>query len=334
MNSEHIDLANKCKVISAINDTLSNAANALSYLVHKLDDEFSKAIDILNCRTGLVLTTGVGKSGHIAQKLAATLTSTGTPATFLDPLNALHGDLGIVREGDVIIAFSNSGESHELVALTPTLKQRKVPVIAITGRAPSSLSKLADITLVGAIEREACPLNLAPTTSTTVAITLGDALAVGLMVSGDYKPTDFALNHPAGNLGRTLTLRVQDIISGSSMPDTASAKDSFFDIVCKISSSGSGAVCITDSNECVLGIITDGDIRRTVQSNHPNQLVHLYASQFMTQNPISANLEMLAKDAMNLMEQRTSQISVLPVVSESNTYQGMIRLHDLTIAGI
>ncbi len=334
MNSEHHNLTDKQEIIDSINDTFKIAANALLDLVDQLDDVFSSAIDILNRRSGLVITTGVGKSGHIAQKLAATLTSTGTPAIYLDPLNALHGDLGIVREGDVIIAFSYSGESHELIALTPTLKQRKVPIIAITGRSPSTLSKLATITLVGTIEREACPLNLAPTTSTTVAITLGDALAVGLMVAGNYRPNEFALNHPAGSLGRTLTLRVQDIISGINMPATASADDGFYEIVCQISSSGSGAVCITDSSNHIQGIVTDGDIRRTIQSHQPDQLTHLTANEFMTQKPISVNLDMLAKDAMNLMEHRSSQISVLPITDELNAYQGIIRLHDLIISGI
>lgn len=334
MKDQYSNSENRHEVTNAINDTLSIAANALLSLTHRLDDEFARAIEILRDRTRFVITTGVGKSGHIAQKLAATLTSTGTPTTFLDPLNALHGDLGIVAEGDVVIAFSNSGESHEIVALTPTLKQRNVPIIAITGRAPSTLSELAKVTLVGAIEKEACPLNLAPTTSTTVAITLGDALAVGLMIAGNYKPTDFALNHPAGSLGRKLTLRVRDIVDGGIMPETASVEESFFDVVCKISSSGTGAVCVTDCDDSILGIVTDGDIRRTVQSNPPDRLTHLTAETIMTRNPVSAHLDMLAKDAMNIMEQRSSQISVLPITDDDNTYHGIIRLHDLIIAGI
>ncbi len=321
-------------IAHAINNTLSIAATALSNLIHQLDDEFIKAIDILQNREGLVVTTGVGKSGYIAQKLAATLTSTGTPTTFLDPLNALHGDLGIMAKGDVIIAFSNSGESTEIIALSPTLKQRNIPIIAITGRTPSTLSELADITLAGIIEREACPLNLAPTTSTTVAITLGDALAIGLMIAGDYKATDFAMNHPAGNLGRRLLLRVGDIIDGSSIPETARRKDRFFEVVYKISGSGAGAVCVTDSQNSVVGIITDGDIRRTVQANQPAQLTELTAEQIMTEAPITAQISMLAKEAMHLMENRSSQIAVMPITDEFNSYRGIIRLHDLVIAGI
>jgi len=328
------DAANTDRLVSAINRTLSLGAEALAALIGGLDQPFLDAIALLRGRKHLVITTGVGKSGLIARKLAATLTSTGTPAIFLDPLNALHGDLGIVSPGDVVIGFSNSGETQELLALFPALNQRQVPMVAIVGRANSTLEQQAAVTLLGKIAQEACPLNLAPTTSTTVAMVLGDALAIGLMIASDYRAEDFALNHPAGSLGRRLTLRISDLLRGTIEDQTIAADAGFIDVVCRISQSGAGAVCVTDEDGKLEGIITDGDIRRAVQALPPHELAAARAAAIMTVKPICARFAMLAADALDLMENRPSQIAVLPVIDENDRFRGIIRLHDLILAGL
>ncbi|MBL4589191.1 MAG: KpsF/GutQ family sugar-phosphate isomerase [Alphaproteobacteria bacterium] len=300
----------------------------------KIPDDFEYSVNILlGCRR-LVVTTGVGKSGFIAQKMAATLTSTGTPAIFLDPMNALHGDLGIVSKDDVLICYSYSGEASEILALIPTVKKRGVSVISIVGRDVSSLSDVSDATIVAPIEQEACPLNLAPTTSTVVAMGISDALAVALMSEKQYKAEDFALNHPAGSLGRRLTLKVSELILEETRLVFLKENSSFKDVICSISSTGVGAICIVDDAMKVNGLITDGDIRRAVESCEGAKLVDLTAVDMMTVNPISISLDSMAVDALNLMEQRSSQISVLPVVSKEGTYGGIIRLHDLIKAGL
>ena len=314
--------------------TLNLAVESLNYLANNLPAKLPNAVKLLlECRR-LVITTGIGKSGFIAQKMAATLTSTGTPAIFLDPMNALHGDLGVVSSNDVVISYSYSGEAKEILALIPTLKLRKVPIISIIGKENSSLAQESDITLLTPIKHEACPLNLAPTTSTTVAMALSDSLAVALMTEKNYQAEDFALNHPAGSLGRRLTLRIKDYLPESENLLYCTKSALFSEVICNISASGSGAICITDESLHILGIITDGDIRRSVE-NHPAELLHqLTACDIMTTQPMTTTLNTLAIEALNIMEQRSSQISVLPVTDENQCYKGIIRLHDLIRAGL
>jgi len=317
-----------------MNQTFAYASNSIKNQIGKLDRELESALELIINKKRLIITCGVGKSGHIASKVAATLTSTGNPAIHLNPLDATHGDLGVIQNGDIMLMFSNSGESRELISIIPTLKQRKVPIISIVGRENSSLSAFSDASIIGKIDKEACPLNLAPTTSTTLAMTIGDALAVGLMVHDDYQPKDFALNHPAGSLGRRLTLKVEDIIKNTSSSLSADKNSSFIELVCKISKSGCGAICITDENGTIIGIVTDGDIRRTVEHYNPDEFGSITAGEIMSKEPERIKSGDLAINALNIMENRKSQISVLAVTDKENKFFGLIRIHDLIQAGL
>lgn len=325
---------NSLNILKTAKTTLSLASKTLNSLEKNLPENFLDVITLLlNCQR-LIITTGVGKSGIIAQKMAATLTSTGSPAIYLDPLNAQHGDLGIVSKDDIILAYSYSGESSEILALFPTLNQRTTPIISLTGNTNSRIAQSATISLVTPIDREGCPLNLAPTTSTTVAMALSDAIATSLMVAKDYQAKDFALNHPAGSLGRRLTLLIKDLLYEKSASFHCNPETLFTDILCKITASGAGAICIIDKNQYILGIITDGDIRRTLGKQPTELLSKLSAQDIMTRNPVTIYSNSLALDALNLMEQRNSQIAVLPVIDQNNSFCGIIRLHDLIKAGL
>ena len=289
------------------------------------------ALRLISDCEGKVIVTGVGKSGVIAQKIAQTLTSTGTVGIFVHPSDALHGSLGVVKDGDVIIALSNSGETDEILAIMPTLKQRKVSVIAIVGNVDSSLARQSDVVLDASVDKEACPLNLAPTTSTTVALAIGDALAMTVMESRGLTAEDFAANHPAGRLGKRLTLTVESLMHDS--PNVA-ADAGWLEVVKEISRHSLGAVNVVDNAGKLVGIVTDGDLRRTIEKTDPSEFSSLNASSMMTANPITASAEMLAYDALQLMENRPSQISVLPVVNASGSCVGLLRLHDVVRSGL
>ena len=293
-------------------------------------NDVAQAIDlIINCR-GKVIVSGVGKSGVIADKIAQTMTSTGTMAVFLHPSDALHGGLGVVANGDVVIALSNSGETDELLAILPSLAQRSVPVIAIVGNVDSTLSRAAAAVIDASVDREACPLNLAPTASTTVALALGDAIAMAVMEAKGLTAEDFAANHPAGRLGKRLTLSVRDLMHDS---PNVSPNDGWLVVVKSISTHALGAVNVVDAEGSLIGIVTDGDLRRTVERTETAALDSLTAESMMTPSPISATPEMLAYDALRLMEDRSSQISVLPVV-DSGRCVGLLRLHDVVRSGL
>jgi len=289
------------------------------------------AVKLLHGCKGKVIVFGIGKSGVIAQKIAQTMTSTGTAAVFVHPSDALHGSLGIVCEGDAVIAISNSGETDEIVLLLPALKRRNVPLIAIVGNVDSTLSRQADVTLDASVDREACPLDLAPTASTTVALALGDALAMTLMEEKGLTADDFAANHPAGRLGKRLTLTVADLMHAS--PNVA-ADAGWLDVVHSISRYGLGAVNVIDSDGRLQGIVTDGDLRRTIEKTSPDSLSSLTASDMMTRGPITVSRELLAYDALRLMEDRPSQISVLPVSDGEGHSVGLLRLHDIVRNGL
>jgi len=285
---------------------------------------------LLNCASKIVV-IGVGKSGIIANKIADTMTSTGTVAVFLHPTDALHGGLGVITRGDCIIALSNSGETDEILALLPALKSREVSLIAIVGNTNSTLGRNADVVLDASVDKEACPLNLAPTTSTTVALAIGDALAMTLMQAKNLTAEDFAANHPAGRLGKRLTLKVANLMHES--PNIA-PEANWLEVVKAISKFALGAVNVVDSSGKLIGIVTDGDLRRTIEKTSPENLANLNAAQMMTNNPTTANPEMLAFDALNIMENRPSQISVLPIVDESGAAVGLLRLHDIVRSGL
>jgi arabinose-5-phosphate isomerase len=316
-----------------VRSLLQLEADAIAKTAQTLDPE---AIDcamniLLNCR-GKVVLSGVGKSGIVAQKIAATLNSIGTMSVFLHPCDALHGDLGIVNSADVGIVLSNSGETGELIQMMPHLKHRNVPVIAILGNLNSTLAQQATIALDASVNREACPLNLAPTTSTTVALAIGDALAMSLMQIQGVTPEAFAFNHPAGRLGKRLTLTVGDLMCVE--PPTLLPTASWLEVLEAISQGGVGAVNIVDRQSCLVGLITDGDLRRWVQKTHPAELEALNAQSIMTYEPISITSDVLAYDALQLMENRSSQIAVLPVVDSERHCMGILRLHDLFQSGL
>ncbi|MEK7855255.1 MAG: KpsF/GutQ family sugar-phosphate isomerase [Acidobacteriota bacterium] len=307
-------------------------ASSIERAASRLDGEsVERAFSIISGCSGKVIVTGTGKSGVIAQKIAQTLTSTGTVAIFVHPSDAIHGGLGVVTPGDVVIALSNSGETEELLAMMPSLKAREVKVISIVGNLSSTLARQSDVVLEASVDREACPLNLAPTTSTTVALAIGDALAMTLMESRGLTETDFAVNHPAGRLGKRLTLHVSDLMHES---PNVGPETGWLEVVKSISKHSLGAVNVLDHEGNLLGIVTDGDLRRTIERVGEGGLGGLTAEHMMTKGPITARPEMLAYDALQLMENRPSQISVLPVVDYSLRCVGLLRLHDIVRSGL
>ena len=321
--------------VSRVVEVLKMEACALTVSSERLEpDEVERAIQLLATCTGKVVVAGMGKSGLVARKIASTLTSTGTAAVYLHPADALHGDLGLVAPTDVVVVLSNSGETDELIAMLPHLKHRKVPIIAIVGRLNSTLSRNADAVLDASVEQEACPLNLAPTTSTIVALAIGDALAATLMEVKGITSQDFALNHPAGRLGKRLTLRVSDLMHGGTDNPVVSPNASWTAIASAISKGGLGAVNVTDADGRLAGIITDGDLRRSLEKVKTANLEKLTASEIMTKDPVVVSPNLLAYDALQLMENRPSQIAVLPVVDEARACLGLIRIHDIVRSGL
>ncbi len=313
-------------------EILSVEANAIEHAAERLNREpVEKALDYLASCKGKIIVLGIGKSGVIAQKISQTLTSTGTVAVFVHPSDALHGSLGVITGGDVVIALSNSGETDEILMLLPTLKHRNIKIISIIGNVDSTLARQSDVVLDASVDKEACPLNLAPTTSTTVALSIGDALAMTLMQSKGLSEKDFAENHPAGRLGKRLTIRVENIMHDS--PNISPEAD-WMDVVKALSKFTLGAVNIIDENTKLIGIVTDGDLRRTLEKTAVVELENLTAREMMTSDPTTAAIDMLAYDALKLMEDRPRQISVLPVVDGSGACVGMLRLHDIVRSGL
>jgi arabinose-5-phosphate isomerase len=307
-------------------------AAAVERAADNLDREsIDLAIRLIASCTGKVVVMGVGKSGVIAQKIAQTLTSTGTVAIFLHPSDAMHGSLGVVAVTDVVILLSNSGETDEMVALLPALRSRGVSIVAIVGNLDSAIARQADAVLDASVDKEACPLNLAPTTSTTVALSIGDAIAMTVMEAKGLTAEDFAANHPAGRLGRRLTIRVRDLMHPS--PNVASDAG-WLAVVKGISDASLGAVNVVDGSQRLIGIITDGDLRRTIERTPTEELGSLTAKEMMTRGPVTTQPEMLAYDALRLMEDRPSQISVLPVVNGDDVCVGLVRIHDIARLGL
>ena len=309
-------------------DAITRTAARLSH------EEVERAVGLLAACRGKVVTVGVGKSGHVAQKVAATLTSTGTPAVFLHPSDALHGGIGLVNAGDVLIVISNSGETAEVLELMPYMQHRRASVVAVVGNLNSTLARRADVVLDASVEQEACPLNLAPTTSTTVALAIGDALAMTLMRVKRLTPEDFAMNHPGGRLGKRLTLKVADLMHGGVENPTVATGATLLEVVQAISRGGLGAVNVVDDAGRLAGVVTDGDVRRTLQKAGLEDLDALKASDVMTREPVVAAPEMLAHAALQLMENRPSQIAVLPVVEAEGRCVGLLRLHDIVRSGL
>jgi arabinose-5-phosphate isomerase len=314
---------------------LSLQADAIKRATQQLQPEHvERAIALLAACKDKVILIGVGKSGMVARKIAATLTSTGTVGVYLHPSDALHGDLGIVTSDDVAMVLSNSGETEELLAILPYLKHRQVPIIAIVGNLHSTLARKADVVLDASVNKEACPLNLVPTASTTVALVIGDALAMALMQVKGLTPNDFARNHPAGRLGKRLTLHVGSLMHCGAANPTIGPDASWIEIVSAISHGGLGAVNVVDEAGHLIGLITDGDLRRSMQKLRAAEIERLMARMMMTCDPVVVTPDVLAYDALQLMENRSSQIAVLPVVDHERYCVGLIRLHDIVRSGL
>lgn len=309
-------------------------ARAIDNLRSRLNHSFSDAISLLyNCR-GRVVVIGMGKSGLIGRKISATLASTGTPSFFLHPAEGIHGDIGMIMHDDAILAISNSGETDELIALLPVFKKMNLRIICLTGKADSTLSKNSDVFLDVSIKEEACPMNLVPTASTTVTLAMGDALAVALLEKRGFRKEDFALFHPGGALGRRLLLHVDDIMhTGPAVPVVY--KDSYLkDVIFEMTSKKLGVTTVLDENNRLLGIITDGDLRRLLEmeTGKGNDIFKLTAGEVATKNPKVMQKDALAVSAVQVME--TYSITSLVVVNEDGTVAGILHLHDLLKKGI
>jgi arabinose-5-phosphate isomerase len=303
-------------------------AQALATAATRLNDNLMRAVVVVLKHEGKVVVSGIGKSGLIGQKIAATLASTGTPAVFLHAAEAVHGDLGIYTPGDPSILISKGGSTAELLRLIPILRQFQSPLIAILGNLNSPMAQQADVVLDARVEREADPLNLAPTCSTTVALALGDALAVALMMARRFTPQDFARYHPAGQLGRTLWLKVADVMHQNEAVAWVKADTPLRQVIIAMSQRPLGAACVVDEDFHLLGIITDGDLRRALLTHEDIRLLH--AADCMTRQPVTIPPEASLREATRLMEDRPSQISVLPVVdSQNHSCLGLIRIHDI-----
>ena len=318
------------RALDLAREVLNIEAAAVHALATRLDDNFLYALNVILHCDGRVIVSGMGKSGHIARKIAATMSSTGTPAYFVHPGEASHGDLGMITHEDVIIALSYSGESQELMTIVPVIKRQGAKLISMTGNPASSLAKAADVHLNAAVDKEACPMNLAPTASTTAALALGDALAVALLDAKGFGVEDFARSHPGGNLGRRLLTHVRDIMrSGERLPMVR--EDAMLsNAILEISKKGVGMTAIVDGEQCVLGIYTDGDLRRTLEkkldfSNTPVRSV-------MSENPHCIGPDSLAAEAVQMMEQYN--ISQMLVVDEQHKLVGALNMHDLLHAKV
>lgn len=321
--------------ISALKEmrrVLSLEARALAHAASSLDARWAKAVDLLVACRGKVVVTGMGKSGMIAQKIAATFSSTGTPALFLDPGEAAHGGLGVVQKGDLALAIGKSGESDELNALLPALRARKIPLLAMTSNPRSTLAKAATLVLETPLDAEACPLNLAPTTSTTVALACGDALAVALMKRRGFKTGDFAANHPAGRLGKRLTLRVRDVMRAGADNPTVPLGASATELLSTITRMHAGAASIVDRKGRFLGLVTDYDIRRTLESG--GDFRRRKVAGIMNPSATTILPDALASEAVDVMEDRRTPFNVLPVVDAKGRSVGMIQIHDLRARGL
>ncbi len=320
---------------------LIEEASAISSSAKNLDDkEVCKELDLLDniYKNKLkVIVSGVGKSGIVARKIAATFSSVGLTSIYLNPLDALHGDIGIVNKNDLCILLSNSGETSELLEIIPHLKSRETMCMALTGNIKSSLAKNADVFLCTKVEKEICPLNLAPTASTTVSMAIGDALASAWMDRNNVSPAEFAFNHPGGSLGRKLTITVEDVMLKREIFSSLREESSVFDIISQMTLNAIGCCWIKKSEEdfSFVGIITDGDLRRTLEKTEAKFWGELKAKDLMTKNPITIKPNVMAIDALNLMEKNHKKpINVIPVLSEKKEFLGFLRLHDLIQRGL
>lgn len=311
-------------------DAARKELQAVSDIVERIGDDFGRACELMfNCK-GRVIVTGVGKSGHIAHKMAATLASTGTPAFFVHASEASHGDFGMITRDDLVVTISNSGSTSELVSLIPMFKRLGIEIISMSGSRSSPLAEFASVNLDVSVKEEACPLNLAPTSSTTATLVMADALAVALLEARGFSAEDFAFSHPGGSLGKKLLLKVEDLMhAGSALPRSRPG-DKLSAALSVMTEKGFGMTTVVDEQHCLLGIFTDGDLRRAI-----NQSVDLNSAtlaEVMTVNPLTVHQNMLAAEALRVMEQK--KITALVVCDDQNNPCGVLHMHDLLRAGI
>jgi arabinose-5-phosphate isomerase len=319
-------------VLDELKRVLDLESETITITRNSLGHPYVEAVERIRRCSGKLILTGIGKSGLIAQKIASTMVSTGTPSLFLHPAEGLHGDIGVVQKADVVLALSKSGESDELIALLPSIKQIGACFILITGKPQSTLATQADIVLITPIKEEACPLNMAPTCSTTVALAVGDALAMTLMKLRNFKSEDFALYHPGGQLGKRLLLTVRDVMrSGQAnpvIPATASIKE----MLCEITGKRAGAVSVVDVAQQLLGLVTDYDIRRALEEGR--DILRMTISELMNKTPTFIYEDEKAFQALEMMERRDKPFLVLPVLDRAQRVIGMVHLHDLVARGL
>lgn len=323
-------MANTEQYLGWAKDVLHTEAQALNEIAASLDEHFVEAAEALLHCTGRVVIMGMGKSGHIGRKMAATMASTGTPAFFVHPAEAAHGDLGMIVDGDVVIAISNSGENDEVTVIMPALKRKDVTLICITSKSTSTMARHADIHITAAVSKEACPLGLAPTSSTTAVMALGDALAVVLLQARAFTLNDFALSHPAGSLGKRLLLRVEDIMHRDEELPAVVSGTLLKDAIVLMSEKGLGMLAVVDAEEKLLGVFTDGDLRRLFQQR--DNFAGLVVNDIMHANPKTISAEKLATEALKEMQQ--NHVNGLLAVAEDNRLVGALNMHDLLKARI
>lgn len=321
---------NEEKLAPRARQVLDIESAAVSALQSRIGEAFVAACRLIQNCTGRVVVTGMGKSGHIGDKIAATFASTGTPAFFLHAAEASHGDIGMITPADVLLALSNSGETAELIAILPVVKRLGIGLIALTGNPQSTLARAADVVLDVSVPKEACPLNLAPTASTTATLAMGDALAVALLDARGFTEEDFARSHPGGSLGRRLLLHVEDVMRTGERLPRVSVDNSLQDGLIEMSNKGLGMTTIVDTGNHVLGVFTDGDLRRMLDK--PFDLHRTRMGDVMTRNAKSVQPRMLAAEAVHIME--TKQITALPVVDADGVLVGALNVHDLFHAGV
>jgi len=315
--------------LSLARKVLQTEAAAVLALADRIDDRFVQAVTLVRHCRGRVIVTGMGKSGIICRKIAATLASTGTPAFFLHPAEAIHGDLGVIQADDVVIAMSYSGETEELTRVLETLKRIGAPLIALTGDVASTLAQAADVALDCSVSEEACPMNLVPTASTTAALAMGDALAMAVLVDKGFKPEDFATLHPGGKLGKKL-MRVEQVMHGGESLPVVQLHTAMRDVIYEMSRKGLGMTSVVEKDGRLAGIITDGDLRRKMSGTAT--VLDLTARDVMTVNPVAIPHTTLAVEALALMEQR--KITSIVVIDAEHRVEGVVHLHDLWRTGM
>lgn len=321
--------SNSTHAASAIR-TIEIEKNAVAELLNRIDADFDTACElILNCQ-GRVVVTGMGKSGHIAKKIAATLASTGTPAMYVHPAEASHGDIGMITDIDIVLAISNSGSTEEITALLPVLKRKNIPLISLTGDIESELATVADARLDASVAEEACPLGLAPTSSTTAALVLGDALAMALLEARGFTRDDFAISHPGGKLGRRLLVKVRDVMHDGDDIPAVGVGTPLSEALLEMSTKGFGLTTVVDGNDNLVGVFTDGDLRRTLDSGRNIQRTKIEDVMSTEYRSISSGA--LAAEAARLMQE--SNIYVLIVKDDADTIAGIVKMHDLLKANV